>query len=193
MQISNQTPDCFLCRKPKEFPSANWIARVKTYLKFNSQEIRFKNLHQNPTTISIFVRYMNLCLTLMLKPVSLLISTFIILQSFLGLGVMVWFEINKTYIRENLCVNRDQPDLQCNGSCVMKDKLSKVETPISEKEPDAEPVSPPATNFLSLLMYISPETSWLFCFFAKELKNVLSYAPALLPANTANLIKPPQV
>lgn len=128
----------------------------------------------------------------MLKPVSLLISTFIILQSILGLGVMAWFEINETYILENLCVNRDKPEMQCNGSCVMKDKLSIVETPISEAEPETEPVSPAGTNFLYLFLYFFNESSAWFSLFAKDSNYTYSNSFALLPGNTGNPIKPPQ-
>jgi len=44
------------------------------------------------------------------------------------------FEINRTYIAQALCENRDKPELHCNGKCFVKKKLKEAE----EKEKKQE-------------------------------------------------------
>lgn len=38
---------------------------------------------------------------------------------------------NKAYIAAVLCVNKDKPQLQCEGKCYLKKQLSKTDTPES--------------------------------------------------------------
>lgn len=33
--------------------------------------------------------------------------------------VWAWFMVNRTYIAQELCINRDKPELTCNGKCVL--------------------------------------------------------------------------
>lgn len=37
------------------------------------------------------------------------------------------YEWNKDYIAENLCINKDRPELNCNGFCYLKTQLEKVD------------------------------------------------------------------
>lgn len=53
------------------------------------------------------------------------------------LGVVVSYEINKVYITQVLCENRDQPELQCKGQCALSKQLQAQESP--------DPVAPPLT------------------------------------------------
>ncbi|BDD10174.1 hypothetical protein FUAX_26060 [Fulvitalea axinellae] len=39
---------------------------------------------------------------------------------------MVWFDLNRDYIANNLCENRDRPMTMCGGSCVLTKKLEDV-------------------------------------------------------------------
>jgi hypothetical protein len=41
--------------------------------------------------------------------------------------VMLDFFINQDYISKNLCVNRDKPQLHCNGKCHLAKKLKEEE------------------------------------------------------------------
>lgn len=46
------------------------------------------------------------------------------------------FLVNYGYIITELCVNRDRPELECNGKCYLKKELaeaSKMEQPISKE------------------------------------------------------------
>ena len=37
------------------------------------------------------------------------------------------YEINKSFIAENYCVNKNKPELKCHGSCHLKKQLDKEE------------------------------------------------------------------
>jgi len=50
------------------------------------------------------------------------------------LFVMAGFELNQNYIAAELCVNKDKPQLHCNGKCYLMKKLKQAE----EKEQKQE-------------------------------------------------------
>lgn len=54
-----------------------------------------------------------------------LLTAAVFLQSFTPLIILVDFKIHQDFIAEVLCINRDQPELQCNGQCHLQDKLSE--------------------------------------------------------------------
>ncbi len=41
------------------------------------------------------------------------------------------YQINKKYIAENLCENRNKPEMHCNGKCHLKKQIKKA----AEREP----------------------------------------------------------
>lgn len=43
------------------------------------------------------------------------------------LGVFAWYGANKQRIAEELCENRNRPELHCNGQCVLMKKLKALE------------------------------------------------------------------
>ena len=60
------------------------------------------------------------------------VFSYLVLLSFaLQIGsriyVLVDFQINKEYIAENLCVNKEEPESCCEGSCHLEKELTKVE------------------------------------------------------------------
>jgi hypothetical protein len=64
----------------------------------------------------------------LLKKITLLLMLVaVVLQSFSTLLAVVSFELNRSYIAESLCVNRNRPELNCNGQCVlMKNLKAKI-------------------------------------------------------------------
>lgn len=63
-----------------------------------------------------------------MKKLSLVALTFIILsQSLLNLAVIAYYEWNKEYIAEKLCINKLKPELKCEGKCYLGKQLKKVE------------------------------------------------------------------
>lgn len=51
-----------------------------------------------------------------------------------GFFVFAGFEINKSYIATALCVNRDKPQLQCNGKCYLMKKLKQAQDKEQKQE-----------------------------------------------------------
>ena len=49
----------------------------------------------------------------------------IFLQTFSDLILVVHYEINKSYITQHFCVNRDKPYMHCNGKCHLKKQLEE--------------------------------------------------------------------
>jgi hypothetical protein len=48
-------------------------------------------------------------------------------QTFNKAIIITGFFANRTYIAQNLCVNKDKPKLGCNGKCHLKKQLSNEE------------------------------------------------------------------
>ena len=54
-------------------------------------------------------------------------SLCLLLQCMAHYMVQGLYEINKEYIAANLCENKDKPELDCCGKCVLKKELKKVD------------------------------------------------------------------
>ena len=48
-------------------------------------------------------------------------------QCFVQLGIIGWYQLNTQSITEKYCVNKDKPQLHCNGKCHLKKQLDKTE------------------------------------------------------------------
>ena len=49
-----------------------------------------------------------------------------ILASMLGFAIpLSWYLSNYTHITTNLCINRHNPNVKCNGFCQLKDRMSE--------------------------------------------------------------------
>jgi hypothetical protein len=49
------------------------------------------------------------------------------MQSLNRLGIILAFKINQDYITAAFCVNKDKPEMHCNGKCVLAKKLKNAE------------------------------------------------------------------
>jgi hypothetical protein len=76
----------------------------------------------------------------------LTLSLMILVSTFKDAFIYAAFNINKKYIIENLCVNREKPELKCKGSCFLMKKLSKSR----EKEKNT-PLPLPESNQPTIL------------------------------------------
>ena len=64
-----------------------------------------------------------------------LMLIFIMLYMFKPVFPLASYIIQYDYIVNELCVNRDKPDLKCNGKCHLKDQLAKAS---SENQKDGK-------------------------------------------------------
>lgn len=76
--------------------------------------------------------------------------------SFHGLmkvGIQAWYEVNKDYVADVLCVNKDKPEMNCRGKCYLKKQLSKVK----EAETSNEKEAPETAKKIELVQFILSE------------------------------------
>jgi len=59
--------------------------------------------------------------------IAILLLLSISYQSFVKLGIVIWYQINKEYVARNLCENRYQPQKNCCGKCYLNKQLKKTE------------------------------------------------------------------
>ena len=53
----------------------------------------------------------------------------ILAQTIWQVGILISFEINQDYIAQNLCENREKPELHCNGHCQLFKQLEQTQSP----------------------------------------------------------------
>ena len=63
-----------------------------------------------------------------MKRVTAIFFVFIfLLQLAVSFSYVVWYEVNKTSVATELCVNTDNPELHCDGKCYLKKKISPTQ------------------------------------------------------------------
>ena len=61
------------------------------------------------------------------KALSILLAVLIISQMMVNVGIGVYYHLNKEYITNQLCINKSNPTLHCNGHCYLAKQLKKAE------------------------------------------------------------------
>ena len=60
-----------------------------------------------------------------------------LIKSLLMPIVYIDFKLNQEYIATVLCINRDKPEMQCNGHCVLMQKMNEAQDQTSQEENQA--------------------------------------------------------
>lgn len=63
----------------------------------------------------------------MRNAVVIILAVIIHLSTFLNVGIGLYFHINKEFIAQQLCENRNKPEMHCNGKCYLTKQLHKAE------------------------------------------------------------------
>lgn len=63
----------------------------------------------------------------MKKVFSVFLVFTLIAQTFVNVGIGVYYHLNKVYIAQQLCENKDNPKSGCNGHCYLTKQLKKAE------------------------------------------------------------------
>ncbi|HEY4798797.1 MAG TPA: hypothetical protein VII99_06935 [Bacteroidia bacterium] len=63
----------------------------------------------------------------MKKVIAIVLAAGILFQSFSKVIIFFNYEVNKDFIAQNLCVNRNKPQMHCNGLCHLKKQFAKAE------------------------------------------------------------------
>lgn len=61
------------------------------------------------------------------KGLAVILAYAILAQSFVQVGVSIYYHANKAYIAKQLCENRQNPQSHCNGHCYLSKQLKKAE------------------------------------------------------------------
>ncbi|WP_316820903.1 hypothetical protein [Pedobacter gandavensis] len=73
-----------------------------------------------------------------IKPTAILLLLSLLTVNFANAFVFAGFEINQQYIAAELCVNKDKPQLQCNGKCYLMKKLKQAQDKEQKQERQAQ-------------------------------------------------------
>lgn len=57
----------------------------------------------------------------------LCLATIMLFKAFLAPAIFIDFKLNQEYISKVLCINRDKPELECDGHCVLMDKMKNTQ------------------------------------------------------------------
>src|SRR5690606_6836673 len=57
----------------------------------------------------------------------LLMATAMLFKAFLAPAVFIDFKLNQDYITKVLCINREKPQLNCEGQCVLMQKMKNTQ------------------------------------------------------------------
>lgn len=72
------------------------------------------------------------------------------------LGVIVWYQANIDYVAQELCENKDKPQMQCNGKCYLKKQLAKVDQQQQdEQQAPAKKIKSELPEFLATVTEIN--------------------------------------
>jgi hypothetical protein len=61
------------------------------------------------------------------KALAILLTFSIIAQGMVNLALCTYYQVNKKEITAKLCVNKDKPQMHCNGQCYLGKQLKKAE------------------------------------------------------------------
>ncbi len=100
------------------------------------------------------------------------------------------FELNKTYIIQNLCENRFKPELNCNGQCYLAKQLHKVAEEKATKEANKQEQS-----FKKILEEVFHEETFAFtqnlAFECFEIQNFFEYKISQSISPISSIFHPP--
>lgn len=146
----------------------NAIFFIKIYSKFVSLLVNFEFLKTLFSYILLF--------SLVLRPMY-------------NIGYVAYFELNIDYLIETYCVNKEKPELQCNGKCHLATQLTNNTQDASNE-----------TSYINTLfetfvpVYFQTNTiNFTFHFQNSNFQNNWSYSNMLTSLYQVRLDKPPQV
>lgn len=108
-------------------------------------------------------------------------------QCFYELGVIAYFQLNRDYIAEVLCINKEKPMNMCNGQCFL-DKNLDVADGASE-----EGRVPTNTQRVEFPVFLVVENSYMFTAAATIQVGVSPYLAGVSSEHSSIPLRPPSV
>lgn len=57
--------------------------------------------------------------------ISIIVITTILAPGLIKTGLWTWYETHKTKITQEFCINKDKPEMECNGKCHLEKELKE--------------------------------------------------------------------
>ncbi len=110
-------------------------------------------------------------------------------QSVGKLLVLAWYQVNKTYIAQKLCENRNKPKMHCNGKCQLRKKMQQL-----DQESPSNSSVPVKIDKIAILEFLLPENqATLNNPFSILKKPIIFYDKQYTFSYSNYLLKPPRV
>lgn len=110
-------------------------------------------------------------------------------QSVGKLLVLAWYQVNKTYIAQKLCENRNKPKMHCNGKCQLRKKMQQL-----DQESPSNSSVPVKIDKIAILEFLLPENqATLNNPFSILKKPIIFYDKQYTFSFSNYLLKPPRV
>lgn len=121
---------------------------------------------------------------MLLKPLSILLLFSLLTANCSNFLVYLGFEANQNYIAKELCINRDKPQLHCNGKCYLMNKLKQAQEKEQKQERQSQKVQLQDALVTQKLVCVSP---------VKQLRpSRAAEIPFALPRHSSAIFHPPQ-
>lgn len=122
----------------------------------------------------------------MFRLISILLMLSLSCQSLVKLGILTWYEINKQYVADKLCENKNKPQLNCNGKCYLKKQLKKADANSDSNK------STTSNERMDMLECILPESFCISLLFESSLvQSLVSYSNQYCFSYVALVFHPP--
>lgn len=112
-----------------------------------------------------------------------------LVQPLYKLAVLVQFELNQSYIAQNLCVQKDKKDNACQGRCVLAERLKISEPQESQDIPLPNILKEEIpTQFIETLFAFDLQVEW------RDTHSTPHYQSSMYcHMHVLNLLRPPEV
>ena len=108
------------------------------------------------------------------------------LQCFYKLGVLTYFELNRDYIAEILCINKEEPITMCYGQCFLDKNLDLADD-------SADDAVPAARQQIDFPLFLVSESNYRFDSKIKFVRAHSFYIPAASSKHSSAPFHPPAV
>lgn len=120
---------------------------------------------------------------------SIFLALLILLQSFSKTWIILSFKINQDYIAKVLCINRNKPELHCNGKCVLMQRLKASEEKERKEMPQKVKEQKEALYCLgNLICQIARPIDW-----RNKQSKIFSHQTPFTSAFIKGIFRPPKL
>jgi hypothetical protein len=109
-----------------------------------------------------------------------------LVQSFSKVFILIDYQANKEYIMEFLCINRDKPELGCEGKCHLSKQLK------AQDEADKQTNKQNQKSEVQVQLFCQSLFSLQVCWLASVEKSLLSYTAGHPTQAAYGIFHPPK-